>query len=215
MENEYRSTKMGDIQKCPNCGAVVESLTGKCKECGYEFRNVEVVNSAQKFSDMLQEIEQDKLYQDQGFWGNGDFNKMNRIALAIKSFPVPTGKEDLYNFLTMLQGLQEDLRYGDAYKAKYKECLIRVKTLFPNDDLFKLVMEQEKQLEQERLDKEKSKVRKNKIINIVSVISVVIGIIALIGGYEDMGCGFLFGGICVFFYGKMYMLVSQRLKKIM
>jgi len=209
MENEYRSTKMGDIQKCPNCGAVVESLTGKCKECGYEFRNVEIVNSAQKFSEMLQKIEQDKAYQDNGIFSNADYNKRNRIVLAIQSFPVPTGKEDLYNFLTMLQGLQQDIRYGGAYQAKYKECLIRVKSLFPNDELFKSVLEQEKKLEQQKEQEKRAAKRRLILLNILSVTLIVVGGVIHVVGYDkDMENAFLFCGFILIFFGNFFLTLG-------
>lgn len=122
MENEYRSTKMGDIQKCPNCGAVVETLTGKCKECGYEFRNAEVVDSVKKFHELL--------IRD-GFVGY-------ERERALSTFPIPSSKEDLFSFMTMLYGLKnnktDDL--NSVYCAKYQECVKKVQLLYPADDLF-------------------------------------------------------------------------------
>lgn len=55
-----KSNKYGDVRKCPACGAMVESFQTKCPECGYEFKNVDVVHSAQKLFDMLQESEMRK-----------------------------------------------------------------------------------------------------------------------------------------------------------
>lgn len=55
-----KSNKYGDVRKCPTCGAMVESFQTKCPECGYEFKNVEVVHSAQKLFDLLQGAEMRK-----------------------------------------------------------------------------------------------------------------------------------------------------------
>ena len=60
--NQYRlkkpaSIKFGEVRKCPNCGAEIKSFQTKCEQCGFEFRNVEAVNSAQKLFDLLQEVE--------------------------------------------------------------------------------------------------------------------------------------------------------------
>ncbi len=55
-----KSNKYGDVRKCPACGAMVESFQTKCSECGYEFKNVEVVHSAQKLFDLLQGAEMRK-----------------------------------------------------------------------------------------------------------------------------------------------------------
>ena len=37
-----KSNKVGDIRKCPACGAMIQSYQGSCSECGYVFENVEV-----------------------------------------------------------------------------------------------------------------------------------------------------------------------------
>lgn len=55
-----QSNRHGDIRKCPSCGAMIESFQTKCSECGYEFRNVGTVTSAQKLFDLLQEAEMRK-----------------------------------------------------------------------------------------------------------------------------------------------------------
>lgn len=36
-----KSTKYGDVRKCPVCGAMVPALAGTCPECGYEFSGVD------------------------------------------------------------------------------------------------------------------------------------------------------------------------------
>ncbi|MDD3124383.1 MAG: hypothetical protein PHV24_00920 [Candidatus Kapabacteria bacterium] len=52
-----KSGKYGDVRKCPSCGAILQSFQTKCDECGYEFKNVESVNSASKLFDLLQAVE--------------------------------------------------------------------------------------------------------------------------------------------------------------
>ena len=52
-----KSEKFGDVRKCPSCGAMLQSFQTKCDECGYEFRNIGVVNSSQKLFDLLQAAE--------------------------------------------------------------------------------------------------------------------------------------------------------------
>ena len=43
-----KSEKFGDVRKCPSCGAMLQSFQTKCDECGYEFRNIGVVNSSHR-----------------------------------------------------------------------------------------------------------------------------------------------------------------------
>ncbi|MCW2260126.1 MULTISPECIES: hypothetical protein [Sphingobacterium] len=52
-----KSDKLGDVKKCPSCGAIAESFTIKCSDCGTEFRNIEASNSVIKFFDKLDEVE--------------------------------------------------------------------------------------------------------------------------------------------------------------
>lgn len=53
-------TKYGDVRKCPSCGAVVSAFTTKCQECGFEFGNVEAVQSANSLFEKLQALEMEK-----------------------------------------------------------------------------------------------------------------------------------------------------------
>lgn len=52
-----KSNRFGDIRKCPACGAILQSFQHKCDECGYEFRNMDAVQSASKLFDLLQAAE--------------------------------------------------------------------------------------------------------------------------------------------------------------
>ena len=44
-----QTNKEGTIKKCPACGAVADSFSTKCKECGHEFRELEVGSSIKLF----------------------------------------------------------------------------------------------------------------------------------------------------------------------
>jgi hypothetical protein len=48
--------KVGNIRKCPACGAEVPSMTAVCPSCGHEFSNVQVVNSVQVFFQKLDNL---------------------------------------------------------------------------------------------------------------------------------------------------------------
>ena len=52
-----KSDKFGDIRKCPACGAILQSFQTTCTDCGYEFKNVQAVQSAQKLFNQLQSVE--------------------------------------------------------------------------------------------------------------------------------------------------------------
>ena len=52
-----KSDKLGDVKKCPACGAIAESFATKCSDCGTEFRNIETSGSVIKFFEKLDEVE--------------------------------------------------------------------------------------------------------------------------------------------------------------
>ena len=57
------NSKYGQVRKCPACGAMINALTTKCPECGYEFSNVEAVQSASQLFEKLQNIEKAKAHE--------------------------------------------------------------------------------------------------------------------------------------------------------
>ncbi len=63
-----KSEKLGDVNKCPGCGAIVQSFATKCSDCGIEFRNIEASHNITKFFDKLDELESNRkenLYDNQ------------------------------------------------------------------------------------------------------------------------------------------------------
>ena len=52
-----KSDKLGDVRKCPACGAIAETFATKCSDCGTEFRGVEASQNLIKFFEKLDEIE--------------------------------------------------------------------------------------------------------------------------------------------------------------
>lgn len=56
-----KSNKLGDVAKCPACGALVESFSTKCADCGHEFRNIEASKSIIKFFEKLDKIESKRI----------------------------------------------------------------------------------------------------------------------------------------------------------
>lgn len=150
------SDKFGDVKKCPNCGEPVEPMAVKCSACGYEFRNVEALKSSQRLAEKLEAIDEayrgKKIEHNVGFGMKEDrtiFKVGREQVTAIKSFPVPTTKEDLLDFAISMQSKWKSSTMGDdqlglksAYKAKYDECVNKAQILFPNDPMFQGVFEQ-------------------------------------------------------------------------
>ena len=146
MQMDNQSTKYGNVQKCPQCGAPVEPMAVKCSTCGYEFRNVEALKSSQVLSSKLEEIE--RAYRNKGnvfTQHDHQIYKAREQGTIIKNFPIPTTKEDLLDFAITMQSKWKNEDYPDlrkSYKTKYDECVNKAKILFPNDPMFQGVFEQ-------------------------------------------------------------------------
>lgn len=70
---EPKSDKLGDVKKCPACGAITASFTVRCAECGTEFRNVEASQNITTFFEKLDELEagrQENLFNSEKLSGN-------------------------------------------------------------------------------------------------------------------------------------------------
>ena len=113
-----KSTKYGDVRKCPVCGALVPALAGVCPECGYEFSGVGANSSAKELSKLL--------------IATSDINKQKTI---IESFPIPMSKIDLAEFITSLKvkSIDDNDPLSESYWKKYAECIEKVRIAFSND----------------------------------------------------------------------------------
>lgn len=191
-EEEARKSKMGDVKRCPQCGHVINGVEAVCPDCGYAFSNIEANACAKKLSEMLQAITDEcysKKYekpQRKGRnWDDDDDDdddeddeedkRANEIhekqAKVIRSFPIPTTKADLFEFIALLwpnakKGRFDDdtdVRYvgdwdqfvmlQDAYVDKYEECLNKIQILFPNDPMFSSFSEIKKEIKSEEESK--------------------------------------------------------------
>ena len=56
-----KSDKFGVVKKCPSCGAITQSFSTKCLDCGNEFRNIEAAHNIIKFFEKLQNLNNQKI----------------------------------------------------------------------------------------------------------------------------------------------------------
>ena len=156
-----KSTKYGDVRKCPVCGALVPALTGVCPECGYEFSGVDANLTSKKLADKIEqvtnewdskinEVEGDNIDSWDKKWEMKKA-KEQAIAQAILSIPIPITKSDLYEFMTVTQVafLSRITPYysAEAYHTKYQEALIKARQLFPNDETFRAMLDENEEVQ--------------------------------------------------------------------
>ena len=158
----YKSSKHGDLKKCPACGAVIESGIAVCETCGYAFTEAFSTASREKLYDALLKIEE--THDTTSLSGVPDINKIKKKATLkggmIANFPIPNTKADLLDFLSYLVVLAkpsspksyyylighdyEDLGY--AYWQLYASCINKAKISFANDSSFTYYYEKYEEL---------------------------------------------------------------------
>lgn len=113
-----KSNKLGDIKKCPACGAMVQSYQGICPECGYAFEGVDANSAVKELSSLLQKT--------------SDQRQMEKI---IDNYPIPMEKASLLAFVTWLRPQSTDTKnpLSKSYMKKYEECVNKIRVSFAND----------------------------------------------------------------------------------
>ena len=79
----------------------------------------------------------------------GQKAKWNRMADALNTFPIPTIREELFTFAVSMHSKMSEKLGGEGesereagamlmttYLSKYKECILKVKSLYPTDPVF-------------------------------------------------------------------------------
>lgn len=163
---QAHSINHGVVNKCPNCGAVVASLSTSCEECGYVFRDIQANSSVQRLSQLIYEASSNLSHV-------ADYQRLERINNIIRTFPVPSTKEDLVEFILFTRSkayarsLHEVSSHTGAYKAKYRECLEKARFYFPDDPQVQRLLDDEK------------REQRNFIRNMHPALKIFLGVIVL------------------------------------
>jgi predicted amidophosphoribosyltransferase len=110
--------KVGNVRKCPSCGAEVPAMTAVCPSCGHEFSGVQANSTVQAFFNKLMEMEQQALEKKSGpadpkmtvLKGLAKFYGASTLVPSadekmrtefISGFPIPNSKEDILEFVIL------------------------------------------------------------------------------------------------------------------
>ena len=131
-----KSNKLGDVRKCPACGAMIGSFVMICPECGFEFTNIGPNKFVETFSNKLQEAFANvHIESDDSIFGmlvdNSQYREQRRdhelVKLEVrfvKSYPLPMTKEDCVEMLNyILPKFMEITPVTRAYRSKYEAIL--------------------------------------------------------------------------------------------
>ena len=168
--NHRKQEWAGKIIKCPSCGETLQSMLAVCPICGYEIRGRKTINSMQDFTNAM---------------ANCSFEEQ-KVAL-IKSFPVPSDKEDIFEFMIMaVSNAKNDMRdypeLAKAWMTKIDQCYDKAELLFENDSDFTKIQ----RLKEKAYDYEKTNIKTdNKNINkyvkyMLRYSAIIIGLILLL-----------------------------------
>ena len=136
------SNKVGNVMKCPNCGAPYQPGTVKCAECGHVFQNMQVVYSSVKMTDGINQIMEKWADKIESATKEGvkeenvsrlSWEKDDEVSEYIKNFPIPSSKDDLLEFITTMAGRRHSGSNEEEYNAKLKEAINKARTFFPDD----------------------------------------------------------------------------------
>lgn len=100
--NQPKSNKVGDVKKCPSCGAPVPALILKCTDCGHDFNSE--TDSNKDIRDYIQELQSKLLEADnsvtssqRAWYGAGQVQ--DQKVTIINTFTLPNTKEGLIQLL--------------------------------------------------------------------------------------------------------------------
>ncbi|MBR6841286.1 MAG: hypothetical protein IKM77_03165 [Prevotella sp.] len=148
-----KSEKYGDVRKCPGCGAIVESFTTHCPDCGLEFSNIGTVNSIQQLMQQLTDFDARSGGNEFiNMFTGGTLRRYQKKCQIIANFPFPTAKNDILEFLSMAAPLakkkgnffsnsysssaasnQEHNALAPAWKAKCEQLVIKARLSMKDD----------------------------------------------------------------------------------
>lgn len=170
--------KNGIIKTCPACGGHVKSFRINCDDCGHEFRDTNSSNNVKEFHLKIVKASQ----KDR--------------ASIIQTFPIPTNKEDIIEFLTIsiasatpmtqeeqisythpLKGINEEgghrLSEISAWQNKSNMVLRQAKTIFARDVSMTTILNNYESQLNNNLQKQIRKKRKY-------IIGISVGILVLL-----------------------------------
>lgn len=154
-----KQTYDGIVHKCPNCGETLNSFTSICPSCGYEIRGTKPSQTVRKLAQDLDKLTASKNESAFARYWREEFQTIHKVdeqkIELIKSFVIPTTKEDVLEFMTYALGninisALSDASYkskteramSEAWVTKLNQAYSKAMLLFGNDPDFSFIREQ-------------------------------------------------------------------------
>lgn len=96
LERNNQTIRETQVNKCPNCGEIVNAFDLICPSCGFEFRNKDNSSQLKEFFNSLNEV------------NDGSLNSIKKRMLLVQSAPIPNSKEGIIEFMLMASSNIDD-----------------------------------------------------------------------------------------------------------
>lgn len=167
-EERKVSETIGDVKRCPHCGAVYVPGTLVCESCGYALDVTIQSNAYKKFQDEVHKKVSALDTSIGGFMkktvlgalsGSTDTH-VQSIQNYISTYPVPNNRIDLLEFILNLQGLADpkgpkevdelEPDFSYYYWVLFTNCINKAKVYFSADKDFQASFEYHKEKSKEK-----------------------------------------------------------------
>ena len=135
------------IRTCPSCGNLVGPSEKRCRECGFTMIDNTPSIYHEKLINKIDQIRRKYENRKKNLFKSLISKDPMVVELedAIRSFPTPSVREDLLDFMLYLNSLIENGDYEsevmEAYEDKYNECCAKAKILFPGDSQINIIIQ--------------------------------------------------------------------------
>ncbi len=110
----------GELHKCPNCGAMLDSFSSVCPACDYEIRDVVNSVATREFAEKLEKA-----------------GSQQETIAVIRNYPIPNTKEDILEFfITAYSNASDNLDDGisEAWQSKVEQAYQKAQFVFKDAD---------------------------------------------------------------------------------
>ena len=170
--NQRKTVYEGYIHRCPNCGEVLKSFVAVCPVCGHELRDNSAARSIKFLHSNITSAK----------------TESEKIEI-VKTFPIPTSKEDIYEFMILASSNFDENYYvthkdeediSDAWLAKIEQCYQKAKISFSDEKEFQRISEIYASVQQ-RIEKA---TKDNRINVLLPIACISVGLILMMVGQE-------------------------------
>lgn len=196
-----KTSNDGVAFKCPYCGEYLSSTDLKCPTCGKEIRGKEVTKSVKEFFDSIYSI-----------------SDVDKLIFAIRTYPVPNGREDIIEFMFLASSSFDAKEYqnkkytnnvAEAWLSKIEQCHDKAHILFTDSDDLKIIDKQYKAVK----NKIRSINKKQLFLSIFGFAGIIIGLTIVIISVANSFWELMLAGMMVLAAGVITLSIMIKIRQ--